>query len=78
MVLEHLHQSGFANAGLAVYQDHVASALLDLGPALQEQSQFRLSPHKGRETPGAGHVQPTLGYARPEDTIHCDGCSNPP
>jgi hypothetical protein len=73
VVLQHLHQARFANPGLAAQQDHLAQAILDLRPAVQQQGDFGLPPHQWGEALGAGHIQATLRPALPQHTIHPEG-----
>jgi hypothetical protein len=48
VVFQHLHQARFADPRLPAQQHHLAEALLDLCPALQQQLHFLLAPDQRR------------------------------
>jgi hypothetical protein len=45
VVLQYLRQARFANPCLAAEQDHLAQAVRDLRPAVQQQGDFGLPPY---------------------------------
>ena len=62
MLLQHLHEARFANAGLAAEQHHLPDPLLDLRPTLHQQPDFLLPAHQGGPPGAAGGFQATAGH----------------
>ena len=77
MVLNHLHQSQFANAGIPIEHHDLPQAVLDLGPALKQQGDFRIPPHQWGESACERHVETALHTALPQDLIDGDSRSDP-
>ena len=50
IIFEFLHQAGFANAGLATEQHHLARALLGLHPPFLQQPHFVIAANSGVKT----------------------------
>ena len=60
LVLQHLDQARFANAGFAAEQHHLPEAVFSLRPALRS-SPFLLPAHQRRQALRRGRVQATAG-----------------
>src|SRR5262245_18007252 len=69
MVLEFLHQPGFANAGLAAEQDDLAFTGCGLLPAAAEESEFFVPTHQRCESSLDRHLKPTLDLILFPDSI---------
>ena len=67
---EHAYQAGFANAGLAAEQHHLAQPVATLRPALPQQPHLVLPTYQGRQPGGPGHVEATLGGAFFHHAVH--------
>jgi hypothetical protein len=70
LFFQHLHQPRFANARFAAEQYHLPEAVLDLRPALAQQPDFLLPPHKRGQAHAAGRVQATAGRTLIQHLIH--------
>ena len=70
VLTQHLHQARFANARLPTEQHHLAPAVLAVCPALQEQHDFGLAPHQGRQAARTSDVQAALRRTFPQHPIH--------
>jgi hypothetical protein len=60
--LQHLHQARFADACFAAEQHHLPEAVLDLRPALEQQSNFRLAAHQQGHASAPSRFQTTAGH----------------
>src|SRR4029450_5592539 len=78
MVLENVHQTTLANAGLATQQDHLSLPRFDPVPAFQEQADFLLAPDQGRQTTRTHDIQTTLRATVPQDAIDLEGGCHAP
>jgi hypothetical protein len=69
VLVEHLHQSGFANAGLPTEHDDLSQPVSCLGPARLQQRQFRLPPDQGCQPTRGPHLQATLHLTRAQHLV---------
>ena len=70
VVLQHLHQAGLPNAGLARQHHHLAHARLDPRPALPQDRHLRRPTHQRGQPAGRGHLQATLRPTGSQHAIH--------
>ena len=68
-VLQHLHQSGFANTCFTSQQDHLSVPSFRLLPTLQEQPNFLLSTYQGSESSRLRHLKASGGTTLAEHLV---------
>jgi hypothetical protein len=69
LVCQRLHQARFADAGFAAEEHHLAEAVFDLRPALEQHPNFLLPPHQRGPPGAAGGFQATAGHTLIEHAI---------
>ncbi len=69
VVAQHLHQTGFADTGLAAEHYHLPFPGLGPLPAPHEQLDLFLSPNERSEPPLDRHIKPALRFPFPCDLI---------
>ena len=62
MFCQHLDEARFANPRFATEQHDLPRAVLDLGPARQQESHFLLASHQRGRTGAAGRLQATASH----------------
>ena len=69
--MQHLHEAGFAHPSLPTQHHNLPHPCLALGPALAQQPDLMLPPHKWCETSRKAYVEATLGLTLLTDLVHC-------
>ena len=69
LFLQHVHEARFPDTRFATQQHHLPEAVLDLGPALQEQPDFLLAPHQGGQARAPSRIQAAAGHTFIQDLI---------
>ena len=77
MVLQHLHQSGLANACITREQDHVPMSCLDLLPPFQKERDFRFATNQRCESSWLNNIQATGDPTCFEYSVHLERLGHP-